>query len=100
MSKCICPCHALPCPICDHVAVRTLPPNIDQGALSALLTQTEAMLTIQRGKYDALITELQEYPEDRRVASPLFGALTGLCNEITLLDNVAQQLRAAGVIPK
>ena len=76
------------------------PQVINHAALSALLTQTEAMLTIQRGKYDVLASELQEYHPINRSASRLFSNMTHLGNEISMLEDVAQQLRAAGVIPK
>jgi cation transport regulator ChaC len=75
-------------------------PSIDAGKLSALLTQTEAMLTIQRSKHDALAADLQHYQPDGRSAGTLATQLGHLGNEIMILDNVAQQLRAAGVIPK
>ena len=73
---------------------------INHAALSALLTQTEAMLTIQRGKYDALAAELPLVRIGSVKDLSLVTQMGILRDEISLLENVAQQLRAAGVIPK
>ena len=76
------------------------PQVINHAALSALLTQTEAMLTIQRGKYDALAAELPLVRIGSVKDLSLVTQMGILRDEISLLENVAQQLRAAGVIPK
>lgn len=73
---------------------------VDLEKLSVLLMQTEAMLIIQRGKLsrmEALVAERDRRPavHERRTAQ-----YAALAEEITLMDNVAQQLRASGVIPK
>ena len=76
------------------------PQVINHAALSALLTQTEAMLTIQRNKYDAHATELPMVRIGSVKDLSLVTQMGILRDEISLLENIAQQLRAAGVIPK
>ena len=88
MSECRCSCHLMPYPMCPSSSTQA-------DKLSALLTQTEAMLTIQSGK----LKRAHELIVDGTGHDPV-AAVIALGNEVILLDNIVTQLRAAGVIPK
>ena len=75
--------------------------RVDTDKLSALLVQTEAMLTIQRNKA-ARWRELNQNARTRVILNrtTTIAEIVSVTDEIALLENVVQQLRAAGVISK